>query len=158
MKKNDISYKNEEFNTKFNFRVALIATNNDKILLQKADKDNFWSLIGGRVSLNEDTKSAIIREVSEETGVTLDKNELNLIKVIENFFSYNETRFHEILYIYKVENNETLCGMDEFKTLDKDSVTNKWINVKELENMDIRPAIVKECYGDTSLTSELIIE
>lgn len=158
MKKNDISYKNEEFNTKFNFRVALIAKNEDKILLQKSEKDSFWSLIGGRVSLNEDTKSAIIREVEEETGVKLENSELNLIKVIENFFAYNETRFHEILYIYKLEGNDTLNNMDEFKTLDKDHVINKWINVSELEEMDVRPEIVKNCYDDTTLSSELIVE
>lgn len=158
MEKNDISYKNEEFNTKFNFRVALIATNINKILLQKSDKDNYWSLIGGRVKLNEDTKSAVIREVLEETGVTLENNKLNLIKVIENFFIYKETRFHEILYIYKVENNEDLSRMHEFKTLDKDYVINKWIDTSEIKDMDIRPAIVKKCYGDTKLTSELIIE
>lgn len=158
MEKNDISYKSEEFNTKFNFRVALIATNNNKILLQKSDKDHYWSLIGGRVKLNEDTKSAVIREVLEETGVIIEDNKLNLIKVIENFFIYKETRFHEILYIYKVENNEGLSRMHEFKTLDKDCVINKWIDTSEIKDMDIRPSIVKECYDDTKLTSELIIE
>lgn len=158
MKKYDISFKNEELNVKFNFRVALIATNKNKILLQKAEKDNYWSLIGGRVSLNEDTKSAIIREVKEEIGIVLNNQELKLIKVIENFFTYDKTKFHEILYIYKVENIDLLGKMDEFKTLDKDGVINKWINVDDLGNMDIRPAIVKECYSATSLSSELIIE
>lgn len=158
MEKNDISYKNEEFKTKFNFRVALIATNGEKILLQKSDKDDYWSLIGGRVRLNEDTKSAIIREVLEETGVTLEESELNLIKVIENFFTYKDTRFHEILYIYKVDKNETLSNMDEFKTLDKDCVINKWVETNKLENMDVRPAIVKKCYNDNTLSNELIIE
>lgn len=158
MGKNDISYKNEELKTKFNFRVALIATNGDKILLQKAGKDDFWSLIGGRVSLNEDTKSAIIREVQEEIGITLNSNELKLIKVIENFFKYKDTRFHEILYIYKVDNNKELNKQDEFKTLDKEDVISKWINIKELDSMDVRPAIVKSCYTDNTLSNELIIE
>lgn len=156
MEKSDISYENEELKTKFNFRVALIATNGDKILLQNASKDGFWSLIGGRVRLNEDTKSAIIREVEEEIGITLDRNDLNLIKIIENFFQYKDTRFHEILYIYKA--NKELIKKDEFKTLDKENVVSRWIDVKELNNMDVRPAIVKECYNDNTLSNELIIE
>lgn len=158
MEKSDISYKSEELKTKFNFRVALIATNGDKILLQNASKDGFWSLIGGRVRLNEDTKSAIIREVEEEIGVTLDSEDLNLIKIIENFFQYKDTRFHEILYIYKADKNKELIKKDEFMTLDKENVVSRWIDVKDLNNIDVRPAIVKECYNDNTLSNELIIE
>ncbi len=158
MNKNDISYKDETYNTKFNFRVALIATNKNKILLQKSNNDTYWSLIGGRVRLNEDTKSAIIREVFEEIGVTLESNELNLIKVVENFFTYKNTKFHEILYIYKTDKNKELSKKDKFKVLDKDDVINKWIDIKELNNIDIRPALIKNCYNDTTLSSELIIE
>lgn len=155
-KTSDISYRNEELNTNFNFRVALIAINHNRILLQKAAQDSFWSLIGGRVRLNEDTKSAIIREVWEETGIVVSKDDLKLIKIIENFFNYNDIKFHEILYIYKVDGNAAFNNSDEFKTLDKNNVINKWINIDKLDSIDLRPEIVKKCYNDNSLSSELI--
>ncbi|MBE6141052.1 MAG: NUDIX domain-containing protein [Firmicutes bacterium] len=156
MKKNDISYKNEELNIRFNFRVALICLNNNKILLQKADKDNYWSLIGGRVLLGEDTKEAIIREIKEETGVIIKNHEPKLIKVVENFFTYNNTKFHELLYIYKIDNNFELNNMDNFNTLDKDSVINKWLPLSDINDIDLRPEIIKKCYNVDTLSSDII--
>ena len=76
---NDISFKYENLKGKFNFRVAAFIQNGEKLLLQKSDKDSFYGLIGGRVSFGETTFEAIIREVNEETEVTLnDKNYLNI--------------------------------------------------------------------------------
>ena len=75
----DILFKYENLKGKFNFRVAAFIQNGEKLLLQKSDKDSFYGLIGGRVSFCETTFEAIIREVNEETGVTLnDKNYLNI--------------------------------------------------------------------------------
>ncbi len=47
--KNDIVFKNEELGVKFNFRVAALFINGEKVLLQKCAKDSYYSLIGGRV-------------------------------------------------------------------------------------------------------------
>lgn len=157
MKKNDVSYKNEEMNIKFNFRVALICTKDNKILLQKAMQDDYWSLIGGRVELNENTLDAIIREVKEETGVVFSKKQLKLLRVIENFFKYNGTKFHELLYIYKTVGDNKLCKMDDFKTLDKEKVINKWIPNDSLKDIDLRPEIVKTCYNSRKV-EHIIIE
>ena len=75
-KTNDISFKYENLKGKFNFRVAAFIQNGEKLLLQKSDKDSFQGLIGGRVSFGETTFEAIIREVNEETGVTLNDEKL----------------------------------------------------------------------------------
>lgn len=40
-KANDISFKYENINGKFNFRVAAFIKNGEKFLLQKSDKDSF---------------------------------------------------------------------------------------------------------------------
>ena len=50
--------------------------------------------------------------------------EVKLIKVLENFFTYNNTKFHELLYIYRLENKD-INRMDNFKTLDKDDSFNE---------------------------------
>ena len=57
----DISYK--EDNIKFNFRVAVILQNNNRILVQHNEGDVNYRLIGGRVQLLENTVQAIIREI-----------------------------------------------------------------------------------------------
>ena len=157
MKKNDISFIDDEGTKKFNYRVALLSINNNKILLQKAEKDNYYSLIGGRVQLFEDSEQAIIREVKEETGVLLDINEIKLINVVENFFKYNNINFHELLFLYKVDSKE-LYKKDNFVTLDKNDVINKWINIDEFKNLDVRPEFIKKYYNKDVLTNLIIKE
>lgn len=155
MKKNDVSFLNVDKTIKFNYRVALLAFHNNKILLQKADGDDYYSLIGGRVHLLENSNQAIIREVKEETGIELNLNDIKLIKVVENFFKYDNIDFHELLFVYKSDSIE-LYKKDNFKTLDKDNVINKWYNIRNISNMDIRPEFIKNCYNDNNLKSEIV--
>ena len=156
MGKNDINFKNEELKVKFNFRVACIISSEDKILLQKSSKDDYYSLIGGRVKFFEDTIDALIRELKEETGILISKDEAKLIDVVENFFIYDDTKFHEILFIYKVSNNEELMAMNNFKTFDKDTSINLWINIKELNKYKIIPSIVKKIINNDQIEHDII--
>ena len=75
----DISFKNERLGYKFNYRVAALIFNKDKVLLQKAEDNDSYFLLGGRVQFGEDTTEAIKREVYEETGVTIDDNSYKLL-------------------------------------------------------------------------------
>lgn len=155
MGKRDISYFNEDVNIKFNFRVAVVVYKTNKILLQKCSKDSFYSLIGGRVQLGESSLSAIKREILEEVGVEVKDKELKLINVAENFFIYNSTKYHELLYIYKLENEE-INDKDNFKTLDKEDSFNEWFDIEEIGKLDIRPEIIKTCYNSKKLESVII--
>lgn len=157
MDKKDISYYNEETKFKFNFRVAVIAHKDNKILLQKCDKDSYYYLIGGRVSLGESTLTAVKREVEEETGILVKNNELNLINIVENFFVYNEVKFHELLFIYKL-NNKELLEKEDFKTLDKENSYNVWVDIDKLDELDVRPKIIKDCYKNTDIMNTIIGE
>lgn len=157
MGKKDISYYNEEAKFKFNFRVAVIANKDNKILLQKCDKDPYYYLIGGRVSLGESTLTAVKREVEEETGIVVKNGELNLINIVENFFVYNGVKFHELLFIYKL-NNKELLEKDDFKTLDKENSYNVWIDIDKLNELDVRPEIIKDTYNSTDIINTIIGE
>ena len=157
MGKKDISYYNEEAKFKFNFRVAVIANKDNKIFLQKCDKDPYYYLIGGRVSLGESTLTAVKREVEEETGIVVKNSELNLINIVENFFVYNEVKFHELLFIYKL-NNKELLEKDDFKTLDKENSYNVWIDIDKLNELDVRPEIIKDTYNSTDIINTIIGE
>lgn len=141
MQKKDIIIKDDESNFKFNFRVAGIFVNDSKILLQKCEKDNYYSLIGGRIKYGETTIEALIREIQEEIGIKVNKKETKLINVSENFFKYNGKKFHELLFIYKI-NNKQIDQISEIKTLDKTNVVNKWYDISKLNVMDVRPNII----------------
>ncbi len=156
MGKSDISFKNDELQVKFNFRVACIVTGQKKILIQKNFNDDYYSIIGGRVKFFEDTTEALIREINEETGITISRDEAKLIDIVENFFIYDNTKFHEILFIYKVEENEKLMMMDNFKTIDKNNSINLWVDIKELNKYKIMPTIVKKIIDNDKLNHEII--
>ena len=155
-KANDISFKYENIKGKFNFRVAAFIQNGEKFLLQKSDKDSFYGLIGGRVSFGETTFEAIKREIYEETGVTLNDKNINLFKIIENFFVYDNKRFHELLFVYKIENND-LNKLDNFKTLDKINCINKWFSKNEIFASQVRPKELKDWLNDEKPFEHLII-
>ena len=154
--KKDLNIKNEELQITFNFRVAALIINDGKILLQKSDNVDYWVFEGGRVMFGEDTKSALAREIKEETGVTLDKNDFKLIRVIENFFPIDGTRYHELLFVYLVKDIKELNKMDNFKTLDNELQINKWIDISELNNLKIQPKIIKDVINDLEFKLELV--
>ena len=154
----DIKFVNDD-GIKFNFRVAAIFKNGNKVLLQKNKKSgDYYSLIGGRVKFLEDTKKAMIREIKEEVGVNIKDDELSLLEVVENFFVYDNTKFHELLFVYKVD-NESINNKDNFYTLDKDKNSiNKWYDIDEAKNFDIRPSFAKHWFADTELNHNVINE
>ena len=156
MEKRDISFKIEEENIKFNFRVAALLATKDKILLQSTTDDNFLSLLGGRVQFFEDTKSALIRECKEEIGIEFKEKDLKLLDIVENFFTYNNTKYHEILYIYKIKPPKKLIEQDTIKTLDKDNSINKWYDIKEIEKLNIKPEIIKQIYSIRNIRHDIL--
>ena len=50
---------------------ALVRNGLSQILLVRRADDGYWELPGGRVEVGESASSAVIREVAEETGVTI---------------------------------------------------------------------------------------
>ena len=54
----------------------------------------------------ENTKDAIIREIEEELGIKVDKDNLKLVQIVENFFDYLDNEkvknVHELSYIYNI--------------------------------------------------------
>lgn len=64
--------------------IIYIENNNNEFLIQKTskEKDELFSSTGGHVQYNENSKQAIIREVEEELGLDLSKDNIIYIKNI----------------------------------------------------------------------------
>ena len=125
---------------KFNFRVAVIPyNNNNQVLLQRVENEEYLSLIGGRVKLGETTANALLREVQEELGILINQKNLDLVYVCENFFKINGKDIHELLFIYKYALNSNIS----YKVIDKENVKAEWLKIEDLKNLNIKPAIVK---------------
>ncbi len=157
----DITYK--EDNIKFNFRVAVIIENNERILVQHSEGDTNERLIGGRVKLLENTAQALVREIKEELNYEAKEEELTLLQIAENFFDYHDTedilqKVHEILFIYKlyINSNEEIAQKDNFKELDKANITFKWINKQEIKNTKLVPDLAKRVIDEEKINYDII--
>ena len=147
----DIVYINEELNTKFNFRVGGIIVDNDQLLLQHTEGDDYYALVGGRVDFNEDTQTSLIREIKEELGFSINKEDTMLIDVVENFFDLKGYSFHELLFIYRVDVSKYNYDKEPIKTIDKKNSVNSWFSFDEVSNMNLQPALAKELLNSKEL-------
>ncbi len=84
----------------FNLRVAAVAVERDRVLLNRAEGEGIWYLPGGRVELMEASREAVKRELREELGV--DVRVGRLLWVVENFFVLDGTPIHEVGLYYRV--------------------------------------------------------
>ena len=140
---------------RFNFRVALVPYNDkNQVLLQKVSDVDYVSLVGGRVKICETTEEAICREVKEELGIDIKKEELELVYICENFFSAKNRNFHEILFVYKYP----IISIESFKILDKSNDVADWHDINELKKLNIKPKIIKDFNLEQKLKRVIIRE
>ena len=141
---NDVQF--EKNNIVFNYRVAIVIRNGEKILVQKDDRTSHYTLPGGRCELGENSINTGIREFKEETGIdiTLKKK----VGMVENFFvsNFNGKNYHEILMIheykfndYNLYNNSSIANIEEKK---KDHLTYIWLSIDELKKVNFKPEVI----------------
>lgn len=135
---------------KYNFRVASIIRHNDKVLLHKNINDPFYTIPGGRIKILEDSISALKREFREEINAKI--NIKKMIAVVENFFNYENKKYHEIMFIYESDftdinfyNTEVIKGIEN-----KGNLQFTWKKKEDLDSLDIRPINIKKLlYSET---------
>jgi 8-oxo-dGTP pyrophosphatase MutT (NUDIX family) len=54
---------------RFNYRIVGVAIDGVRVLLHRAEQDDFWILPGGRAELLEPATTTLRREMAEELGV-----------------------------------------------------------------------------------------
>ena len=84
----------QQGNMRFNYRIVGVAIHDGRILVHRAEKDDFWALAGGRGEFMETATDTLRREMQEEIGV--DVRVERLLWVVENFFPFEGLQFHEI--------------------------------------------------------------
>ena len=134
----DIKFEVNDY--KFNVRSSCIIKDKEhhKVILTNmrgiTDHEAFI-LPGGRPELMENTEEAIIREIEEELNLKLT---YKLVSVEENFVK--ENKFHMLEFVYYAE----VDNFDNIKCLDDGWDKFKIIEIKDIDNIDIRPKTVKE--------------
>lgn len=93
--------------------------------------EGIWTLPGGGLEFGEDPKSAMIREVEEETGLTVKAVELADIDSLYDAASTPE--FHGVRIIYHAAKLSGSLRHEVTGTTDKAA----WFTEKEIENLPL---------------------
>ncbi len=109
--------------------VGAIIEKDRKVLLVKRNHEPFkgyWCIPGGHIDFGETAEQAVIREVKEETGLTLTPRFLSYRDEI-----YQNINWHgEVLIFYgEAEGNENIDG--------KEIIGIKWVDINKALNMKL---------------------
>lgn len=128
--------------TRFNFRVAGLITNGNRVLLHKPKICDFWNIVGGRVKSGENTLQAFNRECEEELDLSFEKP--ILIHIAENFFTWQGNKAHELLFVYRVDlpDSHKLAKKQDFPSCESDEVIYRWFDKAKVINERCLPEII----------------
>jgi ADP-ribose pyrophosphatase YjhB (NUDIX family) len=85
--------------------VICLFSRGERILVNEAydssKRDYFCRPLGGGIEFGEHSRDAVLREIREETGAEVEN--LKLVGVLENIFTYEGEPGHEIVFVYDAE-------------------------------------------------------
>ena len=129
---------------KLNLRAAGVIIHNGKVLLHKRKEKTHYVLLGGRIAIGENSQETVKREILEEIGKEVEVTDH--IATIENFFSANGIKYHEIMFVYKAEfkNEEDKLIETTLKNVEgKDSLQYEWIEINKIDEYELLPKVMK---------------
>jgi ADP-ribose pyrophosphatase YjhB (NUDIX family) len=140
----NINISNMPFNEgKIRILSLLIIKKDNKVLVSpgydKVKDNRFYRLIGGGVEFGETALEALQRELMEELNAELIN--IRFLNVIENIFTYNGERGHEISFIYEADFKDKLkYDAKKFQILDS-HIDNfaVWVDINEKNVEMIKP-------------------
>lgn len=101
----DISFDLE--NQKFNYRVCAMIISENRILAMHDERSPYFYLPGGRVKMSETAEQAVVREIREEFGVTLEI--IRPLWLNQAFFTeaVDGIRYHELCIYFLMDSSNT---------------------------------------------------
>lgn len=146
----DITLDVEDY--KLNVRTAGIIIHNGKILTHKDNHSDYYVLIGGRVKIGENSADTIKREIKEELGKDIEIT--GYVSTIENFFEMKGKKYHEIMFIHKIEFTEEEDKKIEYtmKNIEgKDYLQYEWIDMEKIDKCPLLPEAIKSILKEDNL-------
>lgn len=139
----DVSVMIED--VKFNYRAGLIIECEDEILVEVNPEIDFVTLPGGRIKTMETSKEGLRREIQEELDYLLKDEEINLRGIIENFFEYDNKKYHELYFLYKMKiNDDNKLYKNELINQDNKKTYFKWVKKDDLKKENLLPEITRQ--------------
>ena len=150
----------------FNYRIVGAAFHDGRVLLHRADNEEFWTLPGGRAELGEPATETLKREMREELSADVEIE--RLLWIVENFFTYMGAQWHELALYFLMSfppdsplHNETapFSGYESFYEAQPEGVTLifQWFPLSELENLTLYPSFLKSGLQALPTTPEHVV-
>lgn len=139
----DITIDVEDY--KLNIRAGAVIIHNNKLLTHRNVNTDHYALPGGRVSIGENSAETIKREILEETGKEIEIT--GYIATIENFFNMKGKKYHEIMFVHKLEfiNEEDKLLEETIKNIEgKEFLQYEWIDIDKINEYPILPTVIKD--------------
>ena len=130
---------------KLNVRAAGIIIHNGKFLVHRNVNCDYYALIGGRVAIGEDSATTVIREIKEEMGK--DAEIIGYVSTIENFFEEKGAKYHEIMFVHRVEFADEEDKKIEYtlKNIEgREELQYEWIELDRIDDYNVVPVAIKD--------------
>lgn len=114
--------------------VQCVVKHNNRFLMGKRSSDGFWEFLGGKVEENEVLKQAAFRELREETGWNLSKNDLECFRKGDSYRSKDDERYR--LNPVYLELKKGLKHSLSKENLSNEHTDLKWIKLTEFDKLD----------------------
>ena len=137
MEKQEIMKQQEKF---LFIRAAAIIIKDNKLLTARNAGSPHYT-IGGRIEINETSEEAVIREIYEETGYTLEID--RLVYINERFIEVDGQKCHEIVFYYLMKNNIDINIQDGCFTDQAPTETLHWLPIDSLAKTDLVPPFLR---------------
>ena len=117
------------------------------MLLGRGEDEDFWTLPGGHIEPGEMSGPALLREVTEELGVT-DARLGRLVWIVGNRFVYRGQLCDEVGFYYLVELPAGVLPIcDGEFTGPEAGVCFRWFALTDIAGFDIRPRFLPTRLG-----------
>jgi len=113
----------------------------DRILVSKffdrVKNENFYRILGGGVNFFETGEAGVRREIQEELFSEIEN--LRLIDIVENIFTYNGKRGHEIVFLYAGDlKRQELYSQNSIHIVEETyEMDAEWISLEKIINEKI---------------------
>lgn len=151
----DITIDVEDY--KLNVRAAGVIIHNGKILVHRNINSNHYALVGGRVEIGEDSEHTVKREIQEELGKEIEIT--GYISTIENFFEMEGSKYHEIMFVHKVEfiNEEDKKIEETLRNIEgKEYLQYEWLDLNKIDEYPLWPRAVQSILKENKFPAHRI--
>jgi ADP-ribose pyrophosphatase YjhB (NUDIX family) len=129
----------------FNYRVVGIVIHDGRVLAHRGEDEAFWTLPGGHAEPMEPAAVTLKRELREELGVEVEVG--RLVWVVENFFTWNRRRWHELALYFLVQPSPTAAMITRTEAFGGSEAASKllfrWFDLDQLTDLELYPGFLR---------------